>query len=82
MRTSARTHLDVDVSIADGFVLDPEQQRLFDEIRFRSKVFVLSFLLLLRSALIYRGGGEAAGNGGAGKDGEPKGWDLREAGGV
>jgi len=42
--------LDIDVSIADGFVLDPEQQRLFDEIRFRSKVFVLSFLLLLRSA--------------------------------
>jgi len=46
----AREVLDVDVSIADGFVLDPEQQRLFDEIRFRSKVFVLSFLLLLRSA--------------------------------
>ena len=68
--TSARIYLDVDVSIADGFVLDPEQQRLFDEIRFRSEVFVLSFLLLLRSALIRRGDGEAAvGCGGSGWDG-------------
>jgi len=46
IRPGSREVLNVDVTISGGFILNPEEERLFDEVGFRGEVLVLAFVLL------------------------------------